>query len=645
MQENVKSILRDRFKLSDFREGQEKVIRALLEGQSSLAVFPTGGGKSLCFQLPALLLDGLTLVISPLIALMKDQVESLQALGIMAERLDSTLTADETVDVYNRIYQGKIKLLYIAPERLSNESFLSRIKRVKVSLLVIDEAHCISGWGHNFRPEYLRLSAVSKKLNLRPILALTATATPEVSKDIIKSFEIKQENFIQRSFYRKNLSLVVTPTTQSQRLDLLAQKLKNTPQFPCIIYVTLQRTAESVAKHLKSEGLKAHHYHAGMKDELRAEVQEKFMKDELDIIVATIAFGMGIDKSNIRSVYHYNLPKSLENYQQEIGRAGRDGSLSHCEILACKSDLVVLQNFILADTPDGTSIEGLIQFIFNQKEILDLSFFELSRRFDIRPIVLETIFTYLELDELLEPVSLFYSEYDIIFLKKKEEILSEHTPERKEFLIRVFESGQMGSKWLKINLEQSAFELQEPRERIISALNWLEEKGQINIKPSGLKHRFRILPKIRISNLNEIMTKIKKQFVERESMDLERIQKVVRFVEESHCLTQHLLSYFGENINRNCGHCSNCLMLQPPTDRVVLPDAQALSFTEHQRKGVLNLIQENQSLNFSSRQWARFFCGLSSPALVREKLTRHKLFGELESYSFLEVLTWLEKTD
>ncbi|MCX6973050.1 MAG: RecQ family ATP-dependent DNA helicase, partial [Verrucomicrobia bacterium] len=335
-----------------FREGQRRVIEILLEGRHAQAIFPTGAGKSLCYQLPAVLLDGFSIVVSPLIALMKDQVDALQKRGIAAARLDSTLTAEETADVLLAISSGTLKLIYVAPERFSSEAFLSRLRKNPPALLAIDEAHCISEWGHNFRPDYLRLAALAKKLRIPRVLALTATATPPVAEEIRKSFRIRKEDCTTTSFHRRNLSIHVTPTSAAERLDRLVERLFDASLHPAIVYVTLQHTAEQVAAHLKSHSLSARAYHAGMADEVRASAQDDFMQGRCDIIVATIAFGMGIDKADIRSVIHFNLPKTLENYQQEIGRAGRDGLPSRCELLACADDLTVLRNFILGDTPD-----------------------------------------------------------------------------------------------------------------------------------------------------------------------------------------------------------------------------------------------------------------------------------------------------
>jgi ATP-dependent DNA helicase RecQ len=265
--------LRIHFGHDAFRPGQEAVVRALLAGESALALFPTGAGKSLCYQLPAVLREGTALIISPLIALMKDQVDALRKRGIAAARLDSSLLARETQQVYADLREGKLKLLYAAPERLSGESFIERLRRVKISLLAIDEAHCISEWGHNFRPEYLRLARVAEELALRPVLTLTATATPEVARDICKAFHIANERHVQTSFRRKNLHLRITPSAANAKLSVLAKRLANPKVRPAVVYVTFQKTAEEVAEYLAGAGLRARAYHAGMDAAERDAVQ------------------------------------------------------------------------------------------------------------------------------------------------------------------------------------------------------------------------------------------------------------------------------------------------------------------------------------------------------------------------------------
>jgi len=327
--------LEQTFGFEAFLPGQGDVIRAVLAGRSALAVFPTGQGKSLCYQLPALHLSGLTLVVSPLMALMKDQVDFLVSRGISAARLDSSLDFNEVTAIYEQLNNNQLKLLYVAPERFANERFIGLISRLKLSLLVIDEAHCISEWGHNFRPDYLKLAELATAFAVPAVLALTATATPQVSSDICRSFSIAESDYIQTGFYRPNLSLMFSPAGDPKQA--LLQQLSENPPGPTIVYVTLQKTAEKVATVLEKSGYTARAYHAGLKNELRQEIQDWFMASDTAIVVATIAFGMGIDKDNIRYVYHYNLPKSLENYSQEIGRAGRDGQPSTCIMLGTRA--------------------------------------------------------------------------------------------------------------------------------------------------------------------------------------------------------------------------------------------------------------------------------------------------------------------
>src|SRR5438309_155732 len=406
-------LLRARFGFSDFRPGQRPVIEALLAGKPALAVFPTGGGKSLCYQLPALALDGVTLVVSPLIALMKDQIDFLRGRGIAAARLDSSLSLDETREVTDRLRDGTLKLLYVAPERFNNERFLAQLHRAEIALFAIDEAHCISEWGHNFRPDYLKLAQAARDLRAARVLALTATATPAVVEDICAGFNIERDCAFVTGFYRPNLELRTTPVTAAERDALLLERLCSREPGPSIVYVTLQRTAERVADDLERAGLAARPYHAGMESEERTTVQDWWMASDRGIVVATIAFGMGIDKANVRYVYHYNLPKSLESYSQEIGRAGRDGAPSVVELLACADDIPVLENFAYGDTPTEAALRGLVGELLSLGLEFDVSLYDLSSRHDLRPLVLRTLLTYLELMGVLRQGTPYYAGYEI----------------------------------------------------------------------------------------------------------------------------------------------------------------------------------------------------------------------------------------
>ena len=625
-----------------FRGGQQAVIESILAGRSALAIFPTGGGKSLCYQLPALLLDGVTLVISPLIALMKDQVETLQARGIAAARLDSTLTAEQSATVLSDMKEGRLKLLYIAPERLLNAMFMQHLKRTRISLLAIDESHCISEWGHNFRPEYLRLANVAKKLKIRPVLALTATATPEVARDIEKAFRIKKADSVLTSFHRPNLQVHVTPAPADQRLQLLTEKVRATDKQPAIVYVTLQQTSEHVATHLQKSGIQAMAYHAGLPAEHRADVQERFMRGDIAVIVATIAFGMGIDKSDIRAVFHYNLPKTLENYQQEIGRAGRDGQPSHCELLACADDLVVLQNFIYGDTPTPAALRQLLDHLLRRGDELEISLWDLSRTTDIRQLVIETVVTYLELEGILEPLGPVYTGCQYRLLQPEDRVLSGHSPERQRFLKVLFSCGKKGYKWTTLNLQETADALEVPHEKISTAFQWLNEAGDIDLRPNGLRHRYRLCKDAQLRDPALLKDRILALFSQREKNDAARLSTVLDYAEDRNCLTRHLLNYFGEKLAEDCGHCGSCIDPVKAKGKRDIPRSREPAITLEHVQSIQQLAAEGNASLRSPRAIARFLCGISSPATTRDRLTRHDLFGLLSGHPFQSVLQQTE---
>lgn len=347
----MKNALRKYFGYEEFRPLQQEIIERVLDGKDCVVLMPTGGGKSLCFHLPALMLEGIVIVISPLISLMKDQVDALNKKGISAELINSTLSQAEIVNVMNQAKTGKIKILYIAPERLSVPVFENFLHNLKISLIAIDEAHCISEWGHDFRPDYRNLKFLRKKFPKVPIIALTATATSKVREDIVKQLDLDDPKIYISSFNRPNLSYEVLPKKDS--LGLILALLKSYKDKSAIIYCFSRNDTENLVNNLNRHGYKSAPYHAGLNTDTRKENQDKFIKDEIQIIVATIAFGMGIDKPDVRLVIHHSLPKSIEGYYQETGRAGRDGLPSRCILLFSYADKFKQDYFIRGITDDA----------------------------------------------------------------------------------------------------------------------------------------------------------------------------------------------------------------------------------------------------------------------------------------------------
>ena len=548
------------------------------------------------------------------------------------------------MQVFDDMRDGTLKLLYIAPERLMNENFIERLKQLKIAMMAVDEAHCISEWGHNFRPEYLRLALVAKELGIKPVLALTATATPAVAADIRRAFGIAEADHVQTSFLRSNLYFRITPCTAPQRLSVLT-KLLLKRKVPSIVYVTLQQTAEHVATHLQKSGVNALAYHAGLPDEHRHAAQDAFMSGQTDVIVATIAFGMGIDKADIRAVYHYNLPKTLENYSQETGRAGRDGNVSVCEMLACEDDRIVLENFTFGDTPTPQAIRQLLDHLLLSGAEFDVSMYELSHATDIRPLVIETVITNLELIGILRPLGTFYASYQFRFLQPEARVLSGHKPERQAFLKRLFQCGKRGTKWITLNPDEAAAQLEEPRDRVLKALTWLQESGDIELKPSGSRQKYRLTEDAHRRDPKEITQKMQQLFAERERRDVERLGEVLNLARHRGCLTRWLLNYFGEAMESDCGNCTSCkerekgLTDDSPRE---IPQSKPPPITVEHVAAIRALMKEAHPALRGPRQIARFLCGLTSPATSRARLGRHESFGLLDRVPFADVLVQTE---
>ncbi|MFP4358622.1 MAG: ATP-dependent DNA helicase RecQ [Puniceicoccaceae bacterium] len=626
------AILREKFAFDGFRPGQEEVIRCLLEGRSAAAIFPTGSGKSLCYQLPSLLLPGLTLVVSPLLALMKDQIDALRRKGIEAERLDSTLDEEEYRRVTGDIRSGRVKLLFVAPERLGNERFLGLIQGQRISLLAIDEAHCISAWGHNFRPDYLKLAEAAKALRVERVLALTATATPRVSDDIGSAFGIAADDITNTGYHRGNLELRVTACRDAERAGLLVRRLRERPAGPTIVYVILQRHAEELAQTLLDAGFSAAAYHAGMASDKRTSVQEDFMEGRVPIICATIAFGMGIDKADIRYVYHYHLAKGYESYLQEIGRAGRDGKPSVCELFACPDDATTLENFVYGDTPDPGNLRGLLEELLAGSGEIDIAVSDLSRRFDMRQLVVNTLLVRLELAHLIRALGPYYGSIRFAPKVDSARILAHYGDFQAAFLKKLFASCRKAKKWVTLDMDRALAVTGQSRAVVLRALESLQTNNFVELQLAGYRQRYeRIGGAV---DLDRVGREMEALFLEHEKREVERIHTLLAYAEETQCLTARILGYFGEKIEP-CGHCGVCLG-DPP---VRLPGRRAPALSACDLSGFEALVASHPDALGQPRQQARFLCGLNSPAVSAKRgLRGERFFGLCEKVPFAEVL-------
>ena len=617
-------LLQQHFGFTEFRDGQLEVIQALLAGQGAVAVFPTGAGKSLCYQLPGIVLDGVTLVVSPLLALMKDQVDALQARGISSARLDSSLSIDEYREVLRTARSGELKILYVAPERFNNERFRESLKGIKVSLFAVDEAHCVSEWGHNFRPDYLKLANYARACKAERILALTATATPKVMEDIVARFSL--EKAVRTPFHRQNLKLHCEVVDRARaKMERLTEVLEQLNGGATIVYVTLQKTAMQVAEALSLAGFPARPYHAGLDSELRADTQDWFIESETGIVVATIAFGMGIDKSNIRAVFHFDPPKSLENYSQEIGRAGRDGETSVCHFFYHPSDRIPLENFVYGDTPTRESLVGLVTALFRDDQDLVINLNQLSTDHDVKPLVLRTLLTYLELDGFLEALTPVYSVYRFKPSASSKEILGAYSGENQRFLAEVLKCSVKKRTWFDIDLEKAMEKLACPRERVVGVLDTCGQDGWMEIKATGLRHRYRKLR--RPESTEELGVQLSGKAEVRELAEIGRLEQVLSLATAPGCVPRRLALHFGEELEADCGECSGCR--NPQQGEVVAVEED------------FNVGQLPTELR-DARTAARFLCAIPSPALRKLRLSKHSRFGALSHISFKRVLERLQ---
>lgn len=634
----IEQTLRQTFGYDGFRAGQEQAIRAVVAGRSAAAIFPTGSGKSLCYQLPALLLPHLTLVVSPLLALMQDQLAFLHGHGIAAASIDSAQSREQTSETMARAKSGELKILMISVERLKNERFRHFISQVPISLLVVDEAHCISEWGHNFRPDYLKLPDYQRQFNIPQALLLTATATPPVIADMQAKFSIAADDVVTTGFYRPNLNLLVEPVSGFNKQRRLVEWLTDRAGQPTIVYVTQQKTAEQIAEHLAQRGFPASAYHAGMAHELRESIQRRFMAGELNCIVATIAFGMGIDKADIRNVVHYDLPKSVENYSQEIGRAGRDGEPSDCLVLANRDSLSVLQNFVYGDTPEREGIRCVLDELLQAGAggQWELMLNQLSDQSNIRQLPLKTLLVQLELRGIIAPRFAYFAEYRFKYLLEPEALVAKFDGERRQFVEAIVHSSARARTWCTLDFDVLYGQHGADRARVVKALEYFQEKGWIELESKQMTEVYALLDTR--FDAEALSGELHAYLKEHEASEIARIDNMLALFESAECLSQRLAAYFGDRqAPQRCGHCSVCRgqvakLTEPPTlaplEQIDLA-ARCAEFSQRytQLKGGAP----------SAECLTRFLCGISVPVFAKLKARQLPGFASLEAYPYAEV--------
>ncbi|ROM59359.1 RecQ family ATP-dependent DNA helicase [Pseudomonas rhodesiae] len=631
------------FGYPQFRTGQEDTVSAVLAGRSAAAIFPTGSGKSLCYQLSAVLLPHLTLVVSPLLALMQDQLGFLQRHGISAGSIDSAQSREDANDVMARARSGELKILMISVERLKNERFRNFLQSVRISLLVVDEAHCISEWGHNFRPDYLKLPDYQRQFNIPQALLLTATATPEVIADMQTKFAIAANDVVTTGFYRPNLNLLVEPVSGADKRRRLIQWMNERAGQPSIVYVTLQKTAEQIAEHLNRHGIQAEAYHAGLPHDKREDIQQRFMEGRSNCIVATIAFGMGIDKSDIRNVVHFDLPKSIENYSQEIGRAGRDGRPSDCLVLANRDSLNVLENFVYGDTPEQEGILRVLEQLQaargeGQWEFLLRS---LADHSNIRELPLKTLLVQLELRGVIAPRYAFYAEYRFKYLVEPEALLARFSGERQQFVAAIIQVCKRAKTWATVDFDALHQQHNAVRSRVVKALDYFQEQGLIELESKQMTEVYSLLNTD--FDPQALSQELYTGFKQHELAQVARIHSMLELFATEHCLGQRLARYFGdENAPQRCGHCSVChgqvAHLLPPPSLPALVDKNFMGLCgdfihrHHEHTGHLP----------GAERLTRFLGGISVPLFTKLKARTIPGFAALEDYPYAEVRAWAQ---
>ena len=603
-------ILEQYWGYTTFRNLQEDIIQSIGAGKDTLGLMPTGGGKSITFQVPALCREGLCLVITPLIALMKDQVQNLKSRGIKAAAIYSGMTRQEIIIALENCIFGGYKFLYVSPERLETEIFQTKLRAMKVSMITVDESHCISQWGYDFRPSYLKIAEIRKLLPDAPILALTATATPDVVKDIQQKLLFRQENVFSMSFERKNLAYIVRKTDNKN--GELLNILKNVPGSS-IVYVRNRKKTKETTDFLLNEGITANFYHAGLNNDVKDIRQKQWQKGECRVMVATNAFGMGIDKPDVRTVVHLDLPDSPEAYFQEAGRAGRDGQKAYSIILYSKADKTTLKKRIPDTFPDKEYIKQVYEHLNYYYQMAmgdglgcmyDFDLEEFCRRFKYFPVPADSALKILTQAGYIEYTEEQDNASRIFFTVRREELyrLNEMGKEA-ELLIQTILRSYTGlfTDYAYINEESLSLRTGIPRTQVYDLLKMLSKRGIIDYIPHK-KTPFIIYTRERVELRHLHIGK--SVYEERKERYQKRIKAMIEYVSsETNCRSRMLLHYFGEKNEHDCEQCDACINKRK---NIGMPQAEFNTIKEqvmeHIKKGACTPVEIASQLNIDQEK-------------------------------------------
>ncbi|WP_196893675.1 RecQ family ATP-dependent DNA helicase [Aureivirga marina] len=593
MQKSPLDILQKFWNYNSFKEGQEEIIQSILQKKDTIALLPTGGGKSICYQIPALLSNGICVVVSPLLALIKDQIQQLENKNIRALSFSPKMTQSDIIRTFDNLKFGKYKFLYISPERLQSALIQEKLKELPISFVAIDEAHCISEWGHDFRPSYLQIKKIREIQPNIPIVALTATATNQVLKDIAKNLEFKDFAFFKKSFYKKNLAYQFFNT--EDKISRIEQILQKFQKKPIIIYTNNRIGTEKLSNYLNQRGFSTSFFHAGMSQEEKDKTFENWFKEKISTIIATNAFGMGIDKSNVRVVIHYTLPNSIENYVQEAGRAGRDLEKAFSAVLYNEEDLYQLQTKNEKNKASVTFVKEIYKklnqffrlaigeipeetFLFDLQEFCNIYNFSPSKTFNA--------FNYLERENIIEIDRNFNkkstlqilvpSNYAIRYIER--DTLKSHLL---KVLIRNY--GGLFDNFIAIDESILSKKLHLSKKVIIQYLEELQQEEILEYRQALNKAELRFLvPREDDRTINRISKTIEQQ----NKLKKRKIEKFVAVIEEDEiCRSKQILDYFSEKSEENCGICDVCISKKNK--------AKKIDFQEF-CKGILTYLQTNK---------------------------------------------------